>query len=44
MEAAESLFECLEHVADPRRARGSEEKSNEITDPPFGIPFRPYCV
>ena len=22
MEAAESLFECLEHVADPRRARG----------------------
>ena len=22
MEAAESLFECLEHVPDPRRARG----------------------
>ena len=37
MEAAESLFECLEHVADPMwRIRGEPGE--------FGIPFRPYCV
>ena len=32
MEAAESLFDCLEQVADPRKV--AEESD---------IPFRPYC-
>ena len=33
MEAAESVFECLEQVPDARRARGGSD-----------IPFKPFCV
>ena len=32
MEAAESLFDCLEQVTDPGRPEESD------------IPFKPYCV
>ena len=41
MEAAESLFECLEQVPDPRMARGVRQSlsSHSASDP-----FKPFCV
>ena len=42
MEAAESLFECLEQVADPRKARGVRHPFQAITAAdPAGFGLRP---
>ena len=47
MEAAESLFECLEQVPDPRMARGVRHPFHlrlTLSSHSASDPFKPFCV